>query len=750
MSGLIKGSENQPIAQQTKLGWILSGPVQSPLQCSVVINNIEDISAYWEVEEIANASITMTREEQFCEELYVNTTRRLPDGRYEVRLPLKNNFENELGQSKARAVAQFKQLESRLMKKPHLRDSYQKFMHEYEDLGHMIECKERKEPMCYLPHHGVYREESTTTKLRAVFNASSPTSTGKSLNDLMECGPKLQKDIQDLLLRWRIYQYVYTADCEKMYRCILLQEDQQHLQKIFWRDNPQDRLKEYQLCTITYGMKAAPFLAMRTMQQLASDDKEKYPLAAEVLQRQFYVDDLLGGNHSLSDAKEVQQQLIKMFQGAKINLRKWSSNCAELLSELSADQINPTTMDFKNANSTKALGLQWSPATDMFTFRPIDNNKTKTTKRTLLSQISKIFDPLGWLSPLSIRAKLLFQKLWLVTMEWDDEVPCDILKKWNKLSDDLQNVDKFQIPRWIGNIHASIEIHGFCDASEQAYAAVIYIKTTNDMNESIVRIFCSKTKLAPRKNTLTLPRLELCGALLLSKLMQKVLKAFPHTDIPIYGWTDSLVVLGWLQGQPSRWKAFVANRTKEILDIMPVSCWRHVSSNDNAADCATRGLTTSQLTEHTLWWEGPAWIKKPISKNDTHTIDMPQIEMKNEPQICATMVETTDIIEELLHKHHSIMHIVRVIARISRFINIVRHRVSSRLQSSRPQHDTEGISRDAPDNTNYITASEINNALIIVIRVIQTKEFRSDISELKRKGVVMAKSNLLQLQPFFG
>ncbi|XP_026331541.1 uncharacterized protein LOC113238908 [Hyposmocoma kahamanoa] len=286
MSGLIKGSENQPIAQQTKLGWILSGPVQSPLQCSVEINNIEDISAYWEVGEIAIASIAMTREEQFCEELYVKITRRLPDGRYEVRLPLKNSFENELGQSKAWAAAQFKQLESRLMRNPHLRDSYQKFMHEYADLGHMIECKERKEHMCYLPHHGVYREESTTTKLCAVFNASSPTSKGKSLNDLMECGPKLQKDIQDLLLRWRIYQYIYTADCEKMYRCILLQEDQQHLQKILWRDNlvDMDRLKEYQLCTITYGMKAVPFLAMRTMQELACDDKEKYPLAAEVLQ----------------------------------------------------------------------------------------------------------------------------------------------------------------------------------------------------------------------------------------------------------------------------------------------------------------------------------------------------------------------------------------------------------------------------------------------------------------------------------
>ncbi|XP_026746091.1 uncharacterized protein LOC113507434 [Trichoplusia ni] len=212
--------------------------------------------------------LCLSPQEQFCEELNAHTTRRLPDGRYEVRLPMKQDFEKHLGHSKTRAVAQFKQLENRLLSNDNLRHNYQEFIHEYEKLGHMKECYERKKPLCYLPHHGVIRESSTTTKLRVVFNASSKTSTGSSLNDLMECGPKLQRDIQKLLLRWRTYEFVYTADFEKIYRCILLQSDQQQLQKIVWRDQPQDILKEYNLCTVTYGMKAAPFLAMRTMHQL--------------------------------------------------------------------------------------------------------------------------------------------------------------------------------------------------------------------------------------------------------------------------------------------------------------------------------------------------------------------------------------------------------------------------------------------------------------------------------------------------
>ncbi|XP_047543298.1 uncharacterized protein LOC125075634 [Vanessa atalanta] len=220
MSGLIKGTKQQPIAQQTRLGWILSGPVTT-FNSHVLINGVEDIANYWEVEEIASETTPMTQQELFCEELYTKTTKRLPDGRYEVRLPMKTDFEEHLGHSKARAVAKFKQLQSRLMKDSTLRQSYGQFIHEYIDLGHMRKCTEQKEPMCYLSHHGVQKLDSLTTKLRVVFNASSKTSTGNSLNDLMESGPKLQQDIQSLLLRWRTYRYVYSADCEKMYRCIL-------------------------------------------------------------------------------------------------------------------------------------------------------------------------------------------------------------------------------------------------------------------------------------------------------------------------------------------------------------------------------------------------------------------------------------------------------------------------------------------------------------------------------------------------
>lgn len=271
MSGLVKGEHNAPIAQQTKLGWILSGNVKT-FSCNVVINNLEEIAKYGEKEEIPNTISELTKEEQYCEEHYISTTKRLADGRYEVALPMKENYEEKLGSTKSKAIAQFKHLESKLSRNEAYSESYKQFISEYIELGHMKASSANSDFKCFLPHHGVVKQDSTTTKLRVVFNASAKSSSGLSLNDVMECGPNLQQDLQTLLLTWRQYKYVITADIEKMFRQILVNADHQHLQSIIWRDSPYEPLQEFVLTTVTYGTKAAPYLAMRTLRQLAKDD----------------------------------------------------------------------------------------------------------------------------------------------------------------------------------------------------------------------------------------------------------------------------------------------------------------------------------------------------------------------------------------------------------------------------------------------------------------------------------------------
>jgi len=436
MSGLIKGESHEPMIQQTQLGWILSGNVNKTYNCHVVINQVDELRKYWEIEDIGGDDCSsMTSEERYCEEFYSATTERLQNGRYKVRLPMKPNFEQSLGKSKPQAVAQFMQLERKLCKDEKLAENYTNFMQEYLEMGHMKENEITYTPTCYLPHNGILKQDSITTKLRVVFNASQKTDSGYSLNDLMECGPKLHQDLLTLLIGWRRHKYVFTADCEKMYRMILIHEEDQHLQKILWRESSQEPLKEYQLCTLTYGTKAAPFLALRTLKQLAQDDAEKYPLAADVITNEMYVDDVCSGSDSIERARTIQEQLISMLKGAGLTLRKWSSNNTTLIKGLSSSDLNKTIMHFTNDGTTKALGLQWNPTTDTFAFtNKIKSDIIQLTKRRLLSEISKIFDPLGWLTPFTIKAKLLFQNVWLSGCGWDEILPIPIQNEWKQIT----------------------------------------------------------------------------------------------------------------------------------------------------------------------------------------------------------------------------------------------------------------------------------------------------------------------------
>lgn len=732
MDRILRGPLEAPLAQETKLGWVLLGNIQT-FNCYAVINNIDELSRFWESEEILEHSTTLTPEEEYCEKFYQSTTQRNADGRYQVRIPMKPNFEKNLGLSKPQAIAQFKQLEKRFAKNEELSVSYKEFIHDYIHLQHMKECLSPREPSCFLPHHGVLKSESSTTKLRVVFNGSNKTKSGSSLNELMECGPKLQQDLQEMLLRWRKYQYVYTADIEKFYRQIMVQDIDQHLQKIVWRESEGDVIKEYQLCTITYGTKAAPFLAMRTIKQLIKDDGPQYPLAAELLNNQLYVDDFLGGDNKICDALVIRNQLIDLLRGGGFNLRKFASNDQRLIQDLPQHLLSQKVLNFKDAETNKTLGVTWNPRMDHFTFQlklnTDDNNKIHT-KRSLLSDLSKIYDPLGWLAPITAKAKIIFQQAWAMNTTWDEPLPHNIQKEWDSFKRELHHINNITISRWLGNTEKSFELHGFCDASEKAYSSVVYCKTTDNNGQQIVRIVTAKTKLAPLNKLITLPRLELCAALLLSRLIKKIIDSLNYQSgqTKIFSWTDSMVVLGWLQGDVSRWKTYVANRVTKILEILPIECWHHVKSNDNAADCASRGLMPSQLISFNLWWEGPKWLSEKNIEPQPMIYDVTE-DIKRPKQICATQM-SSQIIEELLQRHSSITGAVRALCWISRFINKIRGKTITNTYEP------------------TLSTSEINNARIAFIKLVQSKHFEKEIAQLKLTGMINKKSRILNLSPF--
>ncbi|XP_046145423.1 uncharacterized protein LOC123988715 [Osmia bicornis bicornis] len=405
LPGVRKGSAYTPTAQNTVLGWILSGPVQSSIPSSVGIHHIsvledldQDLRRFWEIEALSSP-VLMTPENKKCELHFKSTHYRASNGRYIVRLPFKTEPPVKLGESRPGALQSFCALERRLARDTTTLRMYHEFLSEYASFGHMKKA-DLLSPITrdcyYIPHHAVFRESSETTRLRVVFNASRRSSNGKSLNDLLLTGPKLQQDLVAILIRWRQFQFVYTADVEKMYRQILIDPRDLDYQRILWRDSPILPVEEHQLLTVTYGTAPAPYLALRVLQQLAEDEGSPYPEAVSVLREQAYVDDFLFGGDSLESARQLRDQIIELLGKGGFSLRKWASNSSVLLSDINPQNHGlATSKSLKADESISVLGIIWNPALDQFHFKLAVPTEMPKTKRTILSTIAKLFDPLG-------------------------------------------------------------------------------------------------------------------------------------------------------------------------------------------------------------------------------------------------------------------------------------------------------------------------------------------------------------------
>ncbi|KAK9675153.1 Protein of unknown function (DUF1759) [Popillia japonica] len=550
---------------------------------------------------VQNAQGHVNEEEAYCEAYFNKTTQRTEEGNFMVKIPFKED-PNKLGNSRQIAQTRFYHLEAQLKKDANLKEMYVDFMNEYEHLNHMTKLESSPENAIFLPHHGVLKETSDTTKLRVVFDGSCKFNKGLSLNDVQLTGPTIQDELFALLARFRTYAFVVTADVEKMYRQVWIHETDRKYQQILWRENPNQELQCYQLNTVTYGTTSAPYLAIRSLYQLGLDYQEIYPREANIIKHDFYVDDLLTGANTEEELLSIKNIVESILETANFKLRKWTSNVKEIGNENRKEEIAV------NEQLRKTLGIGWNPNADEFFYNIKDINTTfKVTKRTILATTAELFDPLGLLAPTTVIAKFILQELWQLKLDWDESVPLDLHTKWLSYRNRLKQLNEIKIPRYVILRNSTkIEMHTFSDASEKGYGACIYLKSYSE--EKIhISLLAAKTRVAPLKHV-TLPRLELCAAVIAAQLANKFKNIL---NIPIhkeYYWCDSQITLHWIQSSENKWKTYVANRVSEIQQLTNHNDWHYVISCDNAADLLTRGILPNQLLTLHLWWNGPNWL----------------------------------------------------------------------------------------------------------------------------------------------
>ncbi|XP_011252903.1 uncharacterized protein LOC105249275 [Camponotus floridanus] len=576
-NGIRKGPIGQPITQRSHFGWILSEPAQT--QNARTINEIEKIPRHK----------ILSPAEEHCETHFITTHSRASDGRYVVRLPFKTTPLIDIGESRSIAFQRLTSLKRRLDTNSDIKSEYSAFLAEYE-LNHMQRVQPPAAPnsqIVYLLHHPVIRETSATTRLRVVFNASSLTTNGTSLNSHLEIDPKLQMEITSILLRWRQHKYVYTADIAKMYRQILIDPRDRDYQRIVWYNGDNSAIQDYQLLTITYDTASAPFLALRVLKQLVKDEGVAFPLAIPILQDNIYMDDVLFGADDILLLHQSREQLCALLSCGGFHLHKWVSNSSTLLSDIPEECHGLAGNTANSRGEFQRSRIIMEPA---FQFRASLPQSLPNTKRKILSTIAKLFDLLGWLIPVTINAKIFMQQLWRLKINWDDAIPSQTIQRWESIYQNLSALNDLQIPRWTDQDHdtARCDFHGFADASNAAYAAAIYMRTTSLSGEITMTLLAGKSKVASLK-TMSIPRLELSAACLLARLIEFTQSSLHMSNITCHCWTDSTMVLAWLSSHPSRWKTFVSHRVADIQSQLPNVKWRYIPSADNPADCASRG-----------------------------------------------------------------------------------------------------------------------------------------------------------------
>ena len=757
----IRGKEG-PVALSSKLGWLACGNLTLSdsshssclLQVACTDASIHDqLQKFWELDHLG------VSESEF--------DAPFPpvidfDGRYSVQLPWKiEKSQIDLDSNFDLAKRRLSCCVSKLKSDVTLLNEYCRILDDQFKKGVIEEVPDEPSGSLihFLPHSPVIRPSAETTKVRIVFDAAAKDPHSRSLNDFLEKGTSSIPQIPVLLFAFRFHKIGLLADLEKAFLQIRIDPTDRDALRFLWLDSPlmeSSNIKCFRYTSLVFGLSCSPSILESVIKTHLEKFKKDHPSLMDKVGSDMYVDNLVTGCSSVEEGKDLFKISKDIFQQGGFNLRQWKSNSSEFLSFVqSCEEINANNNDQSpqheddspysaislhpidnecdaSSNQTKLLGLHWDTKTDRLIINTSNIGKEGLTlamvKRSVLSVTSKVFDPLGFLSPILLTPKLLFQEMCSGKIHWDSPLTPQMEKRWVSWLNEMA-VYKLEIERLllVSKPISSIQIHGFSDASSLAYAAVLFLRVEYEDGSISCKFLASKLRVAPLKRSLSIPRLELMGAVLLARLIQLFSARFPAMA-SLFCWSDSIDVLHWLKNEQKIRQAFVQNRVLQIRSICEPAVWNHVPGTENPADIATRELTPSQLMHNSLWWNGPPWLSDSLSTWPSTPLISRETEEAEEAVVnlsgSTELKNISNVVQ--LNRYSSYGRLLRVTAYVLRFIGVLRKRCE------RP-------------NSVICSATEISNAERMWFKDLQASDFSSELSHIKNKTAATSLNKNLNL-----
>ena len=656
---------------------------------------------------------------------------------FSMPLPFKSCERPEVPNNKLAALSRLNKLKHRLINDKEYFVKYSSCMDKLFELKHAekVPLSEVNMPNheWYLPHHGVTHARKPD-KLRVVFDSSSKYG-GISLNDLLLKGPDLTNSLIGVLLRFRKEQVALACDIQQMFYNFHVSDNFcDYLRFLFYEDNDLSREPTvFRMKTHAFGLTSSPSCANYALKQLASDYSDEYRDASEFLSNSLYIDDGLISLNSDQQALKLINEAVELCKKGGLTLHKFLSNSSYVMQYVHENYSSESTRELPGPDVERLLGVVWCVQSDTFQNR-ISIDSKPFTRRGILSTVSAIYDPLGFIGPFVLEGKRLLQLMCRENISWDEPISDELLPRWQRwlsLIPQLEHVSLKRCYKTCSPVKRA-ELHHFSDASSSAYGECSYLKLIHENGEVTCSLVMAKCRVAPLK-PVSIPRLELTAAVVACKVSKLLNKELKMDDLHNYFWSDSQIVLAYIKNESKRFHVYVANRIQLIRDCCKVDEWHYIPTKENPADDASRGLELNNMSgicSH-RWFCGPKFLHEqevPTFLGQNLSLD------DNDPEVKVSsflsLTDQSDMLEHLTC-FSSWFKAKRALANS---IKICKFWYEKSVKKEQVYFQ-------------YCDVTDIESCQTLIVKWVQSKHFVDELNRLKHNHSVLESSRLTSLNP---